>query len=96
MRPNPQALLALINSPDFKMFDQWQAQVQAQIQLKARVFLKSSFLTETQVREAMLEPVINGSIEQTVARLLEDYGPQATICVLPEGPQTIPYLDAKA
>jgi hypothetical protein len=25
--------------------------------------------------------------------LLVEYGPQASICVLPEGPQTIPYID---
>jgi hypothetical protein len=29
-----------------------------------------------------------------VAELLQKYGPDATICVLPEGPQTIPYLHA--
>jgi nickel-dependent lactate racemase len=92
LRSNPGELLALINSPDFKMFDQWQAQVQAIIQLKARVFLKSGYLSETQVREAMLEPVLNGSIEETVEQLLAEYGPQATICVLPQGPQTVPYL----
>jgi nickel-dependent lactate racemase len=96
MRPDPQALLDLINSPDFKMFDQWQAQVQAQIQLKARVFLKNSFLSDTQVREAMLEPVLNGSIEETVAHLLAEYGPGATVCVLPQGPQTVPYLASPA
>jgi hypothetical protein len=25
--------------------------------------------------------------------LLDAYGPQASICVLPEGPMTIPYVD---
>lgn len=92
MQPNAQALLDMINTPDFKMFDQWQAQVEAQILLKARVFLKNSFISDEQVRAAMLEPVLNGSIEETVARLLEEYGPEATICVLPQGPQTVPYL----
>ncbi len=96
MRPNPQELLELINSPDFKMFDQWQAQIQAQIQLKARIFFKNSFLSDAKVREAMLEPVLNGSIEETVAQLLEEYGPGATICVLPQGPQTVPYLASPA
>jgi hypothetical protein len=32
------------------------------------------------------------SIEDTVAALLENYGLEARICVLPEGPQTIPYV----
>lgn len=94
MATSPRELLALINAPGFSMFDQWEAQVQAQIQLKARVFLKSSFLSDAQVRAAMLEPVLNGSIEQTVEMLLAEYGPTATICVLPQGPQTVPYLEA--
>lgn len=96
MAPDPQQLLKLINSPDFSMFDQWEAQVQAQIQLKARVFLRSSYLSDEQVREAMLEPVLNGSIEATVERLLGEYGPEATVCVLPQGPQTVPYLATPA
>ena len=32
------------------------------------------------------------SIEGTVANLMERHGPKATICVLPEGPMTIPYV----
>ena len=95
MARSPREMLDLINSPDFEMFDQWEAQVQAQIQLKARVFLKNSYLSETQIRDAMLEPVVNGSIEETVAMLIKEYGPSARICVLPQGPQTIPYLTVK-
>lgn len=95
MANTPHELLDLINSPNFSMFDQWEAQVQAQIQLKARVFLKSSYLSDEQVRAAMLEPVINDSIEQTVEMLLGEYGPNATICVLPQGPQTVPYLESQ-
>ena len=33
-----------------------------------------------------------GDIERRVAALLAEYGPDATLCVLPQGPQTIPYL----
>jgi hypothetical protein len=31
-------------------------------------------------------------IAETVAKEIGRIGPEATICVLPEGPQTIPYL----
>jgi hypothetical protein len=31
-------------------------------------------------------------VEACVQDLLQKYGPQATLAVLPEGPQTIPYL----
>ena len=90
MARSPQELLEIVQQPGFLMQDQWEAQVQAQVQLKARVYLKSSYLSDEEVRGALLEPC--HSIEDTLAELMREYGPQARICVLPEGPQTIPYL----
>jgi len=62
------------------------------IQLKADVYVKASYLSDEQIRQALLMPAPD--IEATVWDLLRKYGPQATICVLPEGPQTIPYIKA--
>jgi nickel-dependent lactate racemase len=90
MADSPQKLLEVIRAPGFLMQDQWEAQVQAQIQLKADVYVKSSYLSDEQIREALLLPC--HSIEETLAQLLKRYGPDATICVLPEGPQTVPYV----
>ncbi len=90
---SPQELLDRINAPGFLKQDQWQAQIQVQIQLKAEVYVYSEYLTETQIREAMLLPC--KQIEHTLERLLVEYGPQASLCVLPEGPQTIPYIIPK-
>jgi nickel-dependent lactate racemase len=90
MADSPQQLLAVIRAPGFLRQDQWEAQVQAQIQLKADVYVKTSYLSDEQIREALLLPC--HSIEETLARLLDKYGPNATICVLPEGPQTVPYI----
>lgn len=90
MADSPQQLLEVIRAPGFLMQDQWEAQVQAQIQLKADVYVKTSYLSDEQIREALLLPC--HSIEETLAQLLERYGPEATICVLPEGPQTVPYV----
>jgi nickel-dependent lactate racemase len=89
MADSPQKLLEVIKAPGFLMQDQWEAQVQAQIQLKADVYIKSSYLSDEQIREALLLPC--HSIEETLAQLLQRYGPDATTCVLPEGPQTVPY-----
>lgn len=89
MRKTPQELREMIETPGFELFDQWQAQTQAIIQTRADVHLYSSLDDQT-VRDAMLTPC--KSIEQTVALLLERYGPDATIAVLPEGPQTVPYV----
>jgi nickel-dependent lactate racemase len=87
---SPAEMLARIQTPGFSVPDQWEAQIQAQIQLKARVLLKNGYLSPDQVRAAHLEPV--DDVEQAVARLLAEYGPSARLCVLPQGPQTIPYV----
>ena len=87
---NPQELLARIETPGFACQDQWEAHIQALIQLRADVYVHSDGLSDEQIREALLLPC--PSIEETLARLLEKYGPQATVCVLPEGPQTVPYV----
>jgi lactate racemase len=89
MRATPGELLAMIEAPDFALYDQWQAQSQALVQRKADVLLLSS-LDPATVRAAMIEPV--GSVEAALAALLERYGPAARVAVLPEGPQTVPYL----
>ena len=86
---SPEALLATIRAPGFRCHDQWEAQVQAQIQQKARVHVYADGLTDTQLREAMVAPC--RSIEGRLAELLAE-NPQARIAILPEGPQTVPYL----
>jgi nickel-dependent lactate racemase len=87
---SPQALLDTICAPGFLKQDQWQAQIQAQIQLKADVYVRTDNLTPEQIEMALFRPSLN--IEDTLEELLGKYGPQAGICVLPEGPQTIPYV----
>ena len=87
---SPTKLLEMIQQPNYERHDQWQAQIQAQIQMKADVYLKSGYLTPQQVAEAHLKPV--DRIEDAIA----ECGTEARICVLPEGPQTIPYIAAKA
>lgn len=87
---DPRDLLERIAHPDFLQQDQWQAQIQALIQQKATVFVHSHHLTADQIRAALLEPC--ASIEETAAALRQEMGPGCRICVLPEGPQTIPYI----
>ena len=87
---SPQALLEMVRAPGHNRHDQWQVQIQAQIQMGADVYLKSGYLTPEQVTAAHLKPVED--VEATVSELLGRYGRDARICVLPQGPQTIPYL----
>lgn len=91
MRPTPDELLTLIEAPGFALYDQWEAQTQALVQRKAQVYLYSSLDPDT-VRRAMLTPISN--IEAALGELLQRFGPNARIAVLPEGPQTVPYVAA--
>jgi len=86
---SPRKLLDTIEAPGFSMYDQWEAQLLAIIQLKARVGLKSE-LPPADVRRAHIEPF--DDVGRAVGRELERIGSDAPIAVLPEGPQTIPYV----
>jgi nickel-dependent lactate racemase len=86
----PQELLEKVRSSGSGKQDQWQAHIQAKIQIKADVYVRSGNLTNGQIESALLKP--SHRIEETVDELIKRYGKSARICVLPEGPQTIPYL----
>lgn len=86
----PRELLARIRTPGFLEQDQWQAHIQALVQQKAEIYVRSDGLTDDEIRTALLLPCCR--IEDTIAALLERYGRGASICVMPEGPQTIPYV----
>ncbi|UJL45581.1 nickel-dependent lactate racemase [Virgibacillus sp. NKC19-16] len=91
MADSPQGLLDMINDPEFKMFDQWQVQKQAVIQVWADVYVYSK-LTDEQVEGTMLKPTHD--IEKTIEGLKRKYGEDMRIAVLPLGPLTIPYVEA--
>ncbi len=86
---SPTALLDMINTPGFDKHDQWQVQIQALIQAESDVYLKSDFLSDNQIKRAHLIPVED--VADTVNHLMGKAN-NGTICVLPEGPQTIPFI----
>jgi len=87
---NAEELLARVREDGFACQDMWQAQIQAQIRLKARVYFHTKNISDEQLRSCLLEPCAD--IAKTVAALRGKYGPDPAVAVLPEGPQTIPYL----
>ena len=87
---SPRELLDRICAPGFLEQDQWQAQIQALIQLKADVYVRSDGLSDDEIRAALLLPC--RKIEDTIGDLVAKYGRGASICLMPEGPQTIPYI----
>ena len=89
-RQSPAGLLEMVEASGFAEQDGWQVQVQALIQRKARVMVKAGGLTHEQLRAAHFEPITD--LGMAVRQALGDAGADATMAVLPHGPQTIPYL----
>ncbi len=87
---SPRALLAEITGRAVTVPDQWQVQIQAQIQVRSTVVMHTSYLSDADLADAHLQQTAD--ISETIAAQLSRLGPAARVCVLPEGPQTIPYL----
>ncbi|WP_194924466.1 nickel-dependent lactate racemase [Catenulispora pinisilvae] len=87
---SPRALLDAISARAETVPDQWQVQIQARIQSGSRVVMHTSHLSDADLATAHLEQTAD--ISATVAEALARAGTGARLCVLPEGPQTIPYL----
>ena len=83
-------LLDMLAQPEFSAPDQWQVQIQAQIQQRADVYVYAEGLSDEQIRAALFIPCCD--IFKRVIHLTEIYGPQASIAVLPEGPLNVAYL----
>jgi len=91
-RRSPRELIDAIAGSPRVVPDQWQVQVQAQIQARATVVMHTGFLSDEELAQAHLTQTRD--IAATVAAALDRAGPAARVCVLPEGPQTIPILVA--
>ncbi|MCP4755777.1 MAG: nickel-dependent lactate racemase [Proteobacteria bacterium] len=89
MRATPQEILDMINAPGFSMFDQWEAQKMAMIQIWADIYVYSE-LTAAEVVQATLAPV--ETVEKTLKHLSEKYGGSPSVAVIPQGPLSIPYV----
>jgi nickel-dependent lactate racemase len=88
---SPQGVLDLLAQTGFQSHDQWQVQTQAQIQLKANVYVFAEGLSDEQVCQALFAPVHD--LPKALYDLRQRYG--SNICILPDGPLTIPTLVAQ-
>jgi nickel-dependent lactate racemase len=80
---SPARVLELLAQPGFARPDQWTVQVQAQIQQRVNVMVYSDGLSDAQIRRALLTPC------RDIAAVV---GNAARVAVLPDGPQTIAYV----
>jgi lactate racemase len=94
---SPSQLLTQIAARSVTVPDQWQVQVQSKIQVLADVSVATGGLTATDLEQAHLGHVTPdaASIEAWATVALARAGQGARMCVLPEGPQTVPYVAAE-
>jgi nickel-dependent lactate racemase len=82
----------LLADPDYRPDDRWQVQVLLRILSRARVMLRCDGIPPAEVRRNHLEPVAD--VAEAVERALSEAGPGSSVCYLPHGSQTIPYVAA--
>lgn len=87
---SPEELLRQIAGRAETVPDQWQIQILAGIQTRHRVVVHTSFLSDEELAGVHLEQT--SDVGATVRRALEAAGGESRVCVLPEGPRTIPHL----
>jgi nickel-dependent lactate racemase len=76
--------------PGYFVMDQWQVEELAKAKRHAKVKVVSDGLPPETLRRLFVEP--SPSVEQAVADSLAEYGPNATIAVIPEGPYVLAEL----
>lgn len=87
---SPEGIMRLVGQPGYRRHDQWQAQLQAMFQLHARVYVHCAGIADDELERMYFTPCHD--ISACVQELLAEAGPKARLCVMPEGPQTIPTL----
>jgi nickel-dependent lactate racemase len=85
--PDLPTFVQRILGKDYFVMDQWQLEELAKVCKKARVKIVSDGLPADTLARLFVEPA--PSVEQAVAESLADYGPHATLAVIPKGPYVL-------
>ena len=75
---------------DYFVMDQWQLEELAKVVAKCKVKVVTNGLPPETVRQCFVEPA--PTVEHAIADSLCEYGPNATIAVIPKGPYVMPSL----
>lgn len=86
----PQDLLAKIHHPGYSKQDQWDAQIQAQICQRLKLYIYSDGLRDEEIKNVFGIPCRD--VEDIISALLKEYGAEGRIAVIPAGPLSVPYI----
>ena len=85
--PSLEVFVERILGKQYFVLDQWQLEELAKVRRKAKVKVVSDGLSAATIDTLFVESA--PSVEQAVADSLAEYGPQATIAVIPKGPYVL-------
>ncbi|HEY2785511.1 MAG TPA: nickel-dependent lactate racemase [Fimbriiglobus sp.] len=88
--PDLDAFKKKIMGSDYFIMDQWQLEEFAKVVAKCRVKVVTQGLSDAVLKNCHVEPA--KSVEHAVAESLAEYGPAATLAVIPKGPYVLPYV----
>lgn len=90
--PTLEGFMQRLQSKTWFKLDQWQLEEFAKVARQARIRVVSDGLPPDVLRQFYVEPAV--SVEAAVDEALQQYGPQATIAVIPKGPYVLAELAA--
>lgn len=85
--PNLDVFMERILGKDYFVMDQWQLEELAKVLRRAKVKVITDGLPPETIESMFVESAL--SVEQAVSDSLEEYGPDATIAVIPKGPYVL-------
>ena len=88
--PSLEFFMERILDKDYFVMDQWQVEELAKVRRKVRVKIVTDGLSSEVLARCFVEHA--PSVEQALASSLAEYGPEATIAVIPTGPYILPTL----
>lgn len=88
--PSLDVFMERILGRDYFVLDQWQLEELAKVRRKAKVKVVSDGLPAEELARLFVEPA--ESVESALAASLAEYGPDATVAVIPKGPYVLPTL----
>jgi nickel-dependent lactate racemase len=90
--PSLDAFHQRILGEDYFVMDQWQLEEMAKVRRKAKIKVVSDGLPKETLESLFVETA--PTVEQAVADSLAEYGPTATIAVIPKGPYVLAQVGA--
>ncbi len=87
---DPDSFMKMISRPDYFCVDQWEVEELLKVLRKARIALHTAGLSDEEVIKCHAQPI--DSIEHGIEKALGEYGPRASIAIIPEGPYLLTKL----